>query len=634
VVRPADVAGQAAPGEAAPAVTRPGPRDQQARRWGLLLVAGWLVQAGLRAWLSRMQTVPLATPDEAAYLIAARVLTGGVPANFSYSTLYPAGYPLLIAPVYWFTHNPVTVYRAVLLINAPISAGVMPLAYLAGRRLRLDRPAAYGVAMVAALLPAALFYSEFAMTDAIYPVLVLGWLLTVHSWLTASSWRVRYAAAVGSALLAGYADAVHSRGLVIVAVYVVLGVVIAWRGWAPRWTVLAAAVALVVPLWVGSVLDGTLGRAMYPSGSRSLAGEVLIRLKSPHDVMLIGEEAAGQMWRFVLDGWGVAGIGLVAAVVFLVRRGPRADLACPDLARADLARADLARADLARADLARADLARADLKVMAAISVAVTLAIAVAAPAALPPDQSEAWASGRYLDCMVVAFFVAGAAVLLRADRRRILVYAAYLVPPTLLAAVAVFAYAGGSVPTSGFGGAFAFAEPAVLTQNWTQANVFLATAVGLLLLGVWVGVVLAVDRWGGRWTGRAWVLGGLGVVSLVAVLQMTSDIAQASVPAQEANTTGLVTASGLKPGQVLAVDQGIHAQGVSWGSWMPQAFEIPWAALEFFNPATSPPPSNATVVEMEWIPGRTAQASWPQAPPGWRVVAADQAAGWVAWRK
>jgi hypothetical protein len=281
---------------------------------------------------------------------------------------------------------------------------------------------------------------------------------------------------------------------------------------------------------------------------------------------------------------------------------------------------------------------------MAAISLAVTLAIAVTAPAALPPTQSQAWASGRYLDGMVVAFFVVGAAVLLRADRRRIVVYAACLVPPTVVAGIAVFAYSGGSVPTAGFGGAFAFAEPAVLTQNWTQANVFLATVVGLLLLAAWVGVVLAADRWGGRLRGRLgsrWgergrvvVLGGLGVVSLVAVIQMTSNIAQANVPAQAASTTGLVTASGLKPGQVLAVDEGIHAKGVSWEAWMPQAFEVWWTPLEFFNPAKGPPPANATVVEMEWLPGRSAQASWPQAPPGWRIVASDQAAGWVAWRR
>ena len=203
--------------------------------WGLALAAGWLVQAGLRAWLSRAQMVPLAIPDESAYLIAARVLAGGVPANFSYSTLYPAGYPLLIAPVYWFTHDPVTVYHAVLLgINAPISALIMPLGYVACRRLGLDRPWAFGVAMVAALVPAALFYSQYAMTDAIYPVLVLAWLLAVHSWLTARSVRGQYAAAVGSALLAGYAYAVHSRGAVMVAGYVLVGAVAAWRRLVPR----------------------------------------------------------------------------------------------------------------------------------------------------------------------------------------------------------------------------------------------------------------------------------------------------------------------------------------------------------------------------------------------------------------
>ena len=129
-------------------------------------------------------------------------------------------------------------------------------------------------------------------------------------------------------------------------------------------------------------------------------------------------------------------------------------------------------------------------------------------------------------------------------------------------------------------------------------------------------------------------ILGGLAAVSLVAVVQMTSHIAQASTPAQEANTTGLVTAAGLRPGEHLAVGEGIHAKGVSWGSWMPQAFEIWWTRLEFFNPARSAPPANATVVEVQWRPGQPAQASWPKAPPGWRIVAFDRAAGWVAWRK
>ena len=199
------------------------------RRWVVLLVAGWLCQAGLRAWFGRMQVMPLANPDETAYLIAARVLAGGPGADLSGSTLYPGGYPLLITPVYWFTSNPATVYHTVVMINAAISAAILPLGYLACRRLGLDRPVAYGVAMVAALVPAAFFYSQYAMTDAVFPVITVAWLLATHSWLTASSARGRYAAAAGSALLAGFAYMVHSRGLVILAGYAAVAAFMAWR---------------------------------------------------------------------------------------------------------------------------------------------------------------------------------------------------------------------------------------------------------------------------------------------------------------------------------------------------------------------------------------------------------------------
>jgi hypothetical protein len=558
----------------------------------VLLVVGWAAQAGLRAWLSRGQVVPLATPDESAYLIAARVLAGGLPANFSYSTLYPAGYPLLITPVFWFTHDPVTAYRAVLLINALLSALVLPLGFAACRRTGLDRPLAYAVAMVAAVLPAGLFYAEYAMTDAIYPVIVLGWLLCVHSWLVSPSRRGRYATAVGSALLAGYADAVHSRGLVILGAYLVAGVMVAWRRRAWRGSCAAGLAALALPLGVASVLNGRLAAAMYPSGARSLGGEALIRLRSVHGLVLICEQAAGQMWRFVLDGWGVAGIGFVFAVFILLRRGTAFEV-----------------------------------RVMAAIGVTVTLAIAVLAPAGLPPDQSQTWASGRYLDGMVVAFFLAGAVVLVRAPRRLVVLCAAAVVPVTLVTAVAVVAYAGSSVPTAGFGAAFAFAEPAVLTQDWTSANVFLATAVAMALLGLWVGVSVLRFRWRVGMPGRGVLLAGLGVVSLVAVVQMTGDISRAGTPAQEANTTGLVSV--LRPGQVLAV-----GRGVSWESWMPQAYEIPWAQLEFFSPGPGGPPAGASVVEVAWPGGQPAPASWPGAPAGWRIVASDAAAGWVAWRR
>ena len=205
------------------------------------------------------------------------------------------------------------------------------------------------------------------------------------------------------------------------------------------------------------------------------------------------------------------------------------------------------------------------------------------------------------------------------------------MVPPTLVAALVVTVYAGPSVPTSGFGAAFVFAEPAVLTQDWTTASVLLATAVVFVLLAAAVGAVLFASGLGGPWArrGPAAVLAGLGVVSLVASLQMTSHISQASTPAQERNITALVTGTGLRPGQRLAI-----GTGLSWETWMPQAYEVWWTPLEFFSAASQPPPADATVVEVAWPAGQPAAASWPQAPAGWRIVLKDRIDGWVAWRR
>src|SRR5579859_5774332 len=107
-------------------ITRPVAARWSARRWALLVGLGWLMETGLRIWFGRTQSVPLANPDESAFLIAARVLAGGPATDFSYSTLYQGGYPLLITPVYWFTGNAVIVYHAVLAINAAFSALLMP----------------------------------------------------------------------------------------------------------------------------------------------------------------------------------------------------------------------------------------------------------------------------------------------------------------------------------------------------------------------------------------------------------------------------------------------------------------------------------------------------------------------------
>jgi len=573
-----------------------GPRRSRKWLFALLLAAGWLVQAGLRAWFSRAQVVPLDNPDETAYLIAARVLAGGPAADFSgvtqyHSTLYQGGYPLLITPVYWFTSHPATVYHAVLLINAAVSALVMPLGYLTCRRLGLGRWVAYGVAMVAALLPAGFFFSEYAIADAIFPAVTLAWLLAIHSWLVADSPRARYAAAIGSGVLSGYAYAVHPRGLVLLGGYVAVGIFIAWRRPAARGSAAVAALTVVVTAGAGWALDRYLASALYAEGTRSLSGQLLSTLESAYGAIHVAEMAGGQVWRLVIGSWGIAGIGLVAAVIAAVRGGVRTDL-----------------------------------RVMASLSVGVTILIACTASAALPPHQSLTWASGRYLDGMTVTFFLVGAAVLLQAGTRTILSLAACVAGLTVVAAMTVAVYAGTSLPTMR-GKRFNFGEPAVLTQNWSHASVLVATVAALALLAVWVYFAILARYM----PVLIYVLGaGVAAVSLVAVAQLTAYCSVAdNAWAQQMGMSQMAAADGLRPGEQIAV-----ASDISGILRLAQTFEVSSTQVRFFNPAFQSPPPGVAVVDVAWPAGQPAQASWPDLPAGWRIVAANRFGSWVVWRR
>ena len=87
--------------------------------------------------------------------------------------------------------------------------------------------------------------------------------------------------------------------------------------------------------------------------------------------------------------------------------------------------------------------------------------------------------------------------------------------------------------------------------------------------------------------------------------------------------------AGALRPGDQVAI-----ASSLAWTLWVPQVFEVSWTELELFRPGRQPLPPGTTVVETGWPTGQPAQAGWPDAPAAWRIVASDQNAGWVVWRK
>lgn len=581
-----------------PALDAARPRRRWSRWWALWLVLGYLGQVAFRLWLSRMQAVPMANPDESAYLVEARVLAhAGAASDFSYGTLYQAGYPILLVPIYWFTSNSVAVYHATMVVNAIVNAALMPLAYLAFRRLYARRWVAFAASAAAALVPEGVFYSQYALSDAVFPVVVLAWLLAVHTWLTAKGWRASLGAAVLSAFLAAYSYAVHPRGLVVIIGFGLVAVFAAVRRIVPAWTLVPAAVVVGAVLGATKLLDNTIKRLLYPEGPRSLSGEAWSRLTSVKAQVQILEMAAGQLWRVTLDTWGIAAIGLIAATVLVFRRSVHRDL-----------------------------------RIMAALTVLVLLAIVYIAPAALPAGQQATWASGRYPDAMEVTFFIVGVVVLLRARGWWLAGYAAGAAVLAVGTAAVVAHYAGPSQNVTGFG-AFNWAEPAVLSQGWTDLSIRKATAVAIGLLALWVVLALVIRRLSGRSFARwgAALLIPIVAMNIFALVQMTTRISQASTPSQRANSLGFVTGSGLKPGDQVAVDE--NGFGADWESWIPQSFEVWWTQLQFFNASTSGPPAGATVVEVAWPTGKPVQASWPQAPAGWHVVAENRQFSWVAWR-
>src|SRR5437868_1001816 len=173
--------------------------------WAAMLALGVVTQVGLRTWLSWNQVVPVANPDETGYLVGARFLAGGPGMDYSGNTFYQPGYPLLLSPAFWFTHDPETTYHLAIFINAVVSACAFPLAYILLRRLGRSVNSALFFGWTAALLPAATEFTKYTLADATLPVILLGWLLALHSAVRGSSW-----AAAVAGLIASYAYCVHA----------------------------------------------------------------------------------------------------------------------------------------------------------------------------------------------------------------------------------------------------------------------------------------------------------------------------------------------------------------------------------------------------------------------------------------
>jgi hypothetical protein len=570
------------------------PRDPRTRRllpWWSLFLAGWLAQAGIRVWLAAGQTVPVANPDETGYLLAARLLTGGPAADISSSTPYRGGYPLLILPAFWLGgEDPVTVYRLAIVINALLSAAILLLAHQLLRRLGLTRGWAYAGAHVTALLPAVVFYTQYVLTDAVLPVVLLGWLLLLHSWLVGDASPARVALyGAGASFAAAYAYTMHSRGVVIVAVHAGLLLLAVVRRWRPWWSAALGALVAVLVAGVGELLNGWIWSRLYPRGFYDMGSMLADRLTTSEGYGWTIPVGIGQIWYLIVSTWGLAGIGLLAVMAVALGRG------VPGRLRA------------------------------LALGVLVTIAgIAFATAAALPDEQRVGnHAYGRYLACLAPLLFAVGAAVLLRASRRTAVRAATTVAVLTAATAALIELHAGDEFGRYVFF-PFDFPETGFLTWDWGSLRLWTATLAGLGLLAFMVAAA------GLRRNGAVLLTGALLTVNATASVATATQVSRPFVREMTAasDLSGLLDPAD-RPR--VAIDGSI-----AWKIWVMQLYQVSWSQVLWFNSTYQRPPAQADLVLFAWNGAVPPERTWANPPAGWRVAGSRRSAegAWVAWRR
>ncbi|MGW7451436.1 hypothetical protein [Streptomyces sp. NPDC054787] len=558
--------------------------------WPVTLVTGYLTQVLFRLVLVWGNSYPSVHADEASYLVLARVLAGRSTTEMPVGSVIPGGYPLLISPSMWFTDDPVTAYQLVMGLNTLINALVFPLVFIALRRLDLPKGLSVLIAMAAALMPPVVFYSEFVMSDTLLPVVLLGWLITLHGWLSEGEPRRRLQYGLGAGLLAGFSMAVHDRGGVVVALTALVLVGALVFKWAPLRTTLAAWAGLAVSVAGAKLLAMWLEAQFKDTPPSSVGTQVLDNLVDPELLRRTITRSIGQLWYFSVSSWGFGALA-IALMVFAVfsRRFTRAS------------------------------------RVVSFVMVALLYGIALAAAAGLPTDaRIDNWVYARYLAPLVPAFFLVGVAALYRARAGALLRLVLGAVVFTVLTAEFVIIVVGKGLYKLAII-QWAMPDALFLASEWSKLHMWRTMAGALLVLGACVLFKLA----GGRRV--IWAVAvSLALFAAYATATVTSNVAEPYAKHRKPQAVGFTKSAGLKPGESLVMDW-----DVDWGLRMGQSYQVfegrVWTK-DLENGDQPPAKADAAVLQLTAEDAKP-EATWPNAPAGWYVAKVNKAQGWVLWR-
>ncbi|GAA2786212.1 hypothetical protein GCM10010441_09020 [Kitasatospora paracochleata] len=580
-----------------------------ARRWfwPAALLLGYLFQVAFRASLVVHRAYPSVHADEDSYLVLARVLAGHSSTEMPVGVVIPGGYPLLLAPAIRFANNSITAYHLIMGINAVLNALVFVLLFAALRRAGLGRPLAYLFGTAAALMPPVVFYSQFVMTETIFPVLLLGWLLCMHGWLSPGTTRARYLYGIGMAATAAYSMATHDRGGVICAITGVVLLAVLVLGWAPRLTAVVSAVVMGAGMGAAKLLASYLESKFDTTPPSQVGNLVFEALFDPEKLPRTLTRVAGELWYFMMSTWGIGAIALAFCLVALftsrVERPTR---------------------------------------LVAFSLLASVVGIALASAAGLGDDpRVDNWVYARYLSSLVPVVTVIGVALLVRAGRRTLLLLTAGgLLLMGALGETVVW-YVGRDL--KGYVIPWGVPDAMLLGFNWTTLHLVRATEVAVVIAVLFVLFRVA----GGRQV--IWVLGlGLTALAFLATTVITAEVAKPHYDTRKFAATGFIKDAGIKRTDNLVMDW-----DNDWGMRMAQPYEVYWGRVWTTDlKGGTTPPAQATValLRLPTVDPKAPDAprdprdpkdphavnpadSWKLAPAGWYVDKVSWKDGWVLWR-
>ena len=546
----------------------------------LALALGWLASVLWRLWLGHPIVSPVAHADEDSYVNAARAIAGGPSGWSSETALFRrVGYSLFISPV--FTHGTgfLESYRLVHLLNAIANAATLPLAYLLGRRMfRLGQWQAFAAALVAVTLPATVFWSLVAMTDALMTVLLFGWLLALHWWLTSAR---RAWPAVVTGTMAGLLYMVHIRGTIIAIIYIAMLLLLLVR----RHTGIKGAAAALAPLIVLIALNQAiimhLGDKVYLIKNIVAGGSPLKVFTESHRLLVFAAHNGTDIWYLCLASGGLAGIAWAVTTIEFFK--PSKDLAY-----------------------------RWTTVVALLSTIGVTLSSALIMAGLIGNEAVYA----RYVEMFVPFWVLFGFAALLDAKLRQALGYA--LVP------VVVFAVGtplialrnsqalkhGQPLSYGAFGGPDVFA----MTAGWHGFRPVVGGIVGVTCLVLLVALTRS----------RRLAIPALLAIVLAGVAMMSGIRSHIIEPLGKAGkTVPTLSALGVGPGDHVAITWTIPNE-IGFSMY----HQVSWMELK----TTDDPKPGTNVVIARWLPGQP--RDWDGTKRGFHRVGGSVGQHWAVWRR